>query len=282
MKRIIVLMVLSVLMTNMIEVNAINREVNDITMEQLDLSGNIIIEQLGKDVTISYTGDEEVFYAIEVDGHDVLSGDYPSATWDSISQCYQLDLVIYWGQHLSNYEQYTLRCNVVVTVSAEGYNSISKSQYLEYSLTPGPEFQEPTIGSYLTPDYLAIIVTNWPFSCRELTVNGVYVSSNDNPDYFYYEVEREEEDYTVTVCASYKTMGMSYWLSTSKTLLVPAKLYGDLDGDEMLSVSDVALLIDYLLGYGYDYYNNGDVNKNGEITISDVTMLIDKILQPSI
>lgn len=55
---------------------------------------------------------------------------------------------------------------------------------------------------------------------------------------------------------------------------------GDPDGDGKLSIKDVTLLIDILLGSGgIGWYTNGaDVDGDGITTIKDVTMLIDLIL----
>lgn len=55
---------------------------------------------------------------------------------------------------------------------------------------------------------------------------------------------------------------------------------GDVNGDGNVNISDVTLLIDYLLnqdGTGLDLIA-GDCDGNGEINISDVTILIDKLL----
>ena len=274
MKRIL-LLIMSFLMVNFIDAHPINWNVKNISTDLLDLAGEINIIQHNKYATVSYSGEEDVTYSITVNGYDVIN-DYAYASWDSIMNCYQFDLIELGP--ISYYEQYyTLHYFFKVTVSADGYNSLSDSTYMSCFLTP--DFDPPTIASWLTPESLIIYVSNWPCSTHSLYIDGVWVDSYEHDSF---EVLRQDEDYMVSVSASYKTAMMSEWLSYSETLLVPAKLFGDLDGDETLSVSDVALLIDCLLGYGYDYYNNGDVNKNGEISISDVTMLIDKILQPSI
>ena len=62
---------------------------------------------------------------------------------------------------------------------------------------------------------------------------------------------------------------------------------GDVDLDHRVTISDVTVLIDYILNNNLSYYvdkYNADVDQDGAINISDVTTLIDKLLgkeQPS-
>lgn len=55
---------------------------------------------------------------------------------------------------------------------------------------------------------------------------------------------------------------------------------GDVNGDGQLTIADVTMLIDYLLGSEPASFNvvNADVNHDSGITIADVTMLIDMLL----
>jgi len=55
---------------------------------------------------------------------------------------------------------------------------------------------------------------------------------------------------------------------------------GDVNGDGQLTIADVTMLIDYLLGSVPASFNdvNADVNNDSGITIADVTMLIDMLL----
>ena len=57
-------------------------------------------------------------------------------------------------------------------------------------------------------------------------------------------------------------------------------LLGDVDDDGKITISDVTVLIDYLLGSNPQPFNavNADVDTNGNISISDVTALIDILL----
>jgi hypothetical protein len=55
---------------------------------------------------------------------------------------------------------------------------------------------------------------------------------------------------------------------------------GDVNGDGVMSITDVTALIDVLLGHevGSFYYESADLNSNGRIDIGDVTTLIDNLL----
>ena len=57
-------------------------------------------------------------------------------------------------------------------------------------------------------------------------------------------------------------------------------ILGDVDGDGEVSISDVSVLVDYLLQGDQVQINldNADVDGDGEVTISDVSALIDKLL----
>ena len=55
---------------------------------------------------------------------------------------------------------------------------------------------------------------------------------------------------------------------------------GDVNGDGMLSVTDVTYLVDYILGNGSSNFinENADVNWDGLISVADVTALVDMVL----
>lgn len=62
-----------------------------------------------------------------------------------------------------------------------------------------------------------------------------------------------------------------------------AVLYGDVNMDGTVSISDVTTLIDYLLGSQVNPFDAdaADVNHDSTISIADVTELIDKLLNPT-
>ena len=55
---------------------------------------------------------------------------------------------------------------------------------------------------------------------------------------------------------------------------------GDVNGDEVIDVTDVTMLVNYILGNasGKFIVNNADVNQDGEIDVTDVTVLVNMIL----
>lgn len=57
-----------------------------------------------------------------------------------------------------------------------------------------------------------------------------------------------------------------------------SSILGDLNGDGIISVSDVTLLVDYILGHNVEIVGNADINGDGIITVSDVTELVSIIL----
>jgi hypothetical protein len=74
----------------------------------------------------------------------------------------------------------------------------------------------------------------------------------------------------------------SFYLSSARggTVGLQTEL-GDVDLDHRVTISDVTVLIDYLLNNNLSYYvdkYNADVDQDGAINISDVTTLIDKLL----
>ncbi len=65
------------------------------------------------------------------------------------------------------------------------------------------------------------------------------------------------------------------------TLIDSSKLLGDVNGDNVISVADVSMLVSYLLGSTVEgiKLTNADVDGDGTYSISDVTKLVDLILK---
>ena len=60
-------------------------------------------------------------------------------------------------------------------------------------------------------------------------------------------------------------------------------LLGDVNDDGQISIGDITIMIDYLLGDDIDiYFDGADMDKNGEIGISDLTELIDYLLHSKV
>ena len=75
-----------------------------------------------------------------------------------------------------------------------------------------------------------------------------------------------------------------YWNRFGRIQEIPESFVGDVNGDGQVTIKDVAIMIDYLLGSdinGVFLPKYADVDGNGEISIKDVTMLIDTLLTHS-
>ena len=60
---------------------------------------------------------------------------------------------------------------------------------------------------------------------------------------------------------------------------LPSGVFGDVNGDYYVSITDVTALIDYLLGVGSNIIGrNSDLNYDGAVNIADVSALIDMLL----
>ena len=72
-----------------------------------------------------------------------------------------------------------------------------------------------------------------------------------------------------------------YWQLFTKSLAI--EQIGDADGNGVISVSDITVLIDYLMGGGGQLSNElaADCDGNGQLSVADVTMLIDYLLSGS-
>lgn len=78
---------------------------------------------------------------------------------------------------------------------------------------------------------------------------------------------------------TYKTT--NYWKYFNTIKAIDTFVSGDMNGDGEVNVTDVALLVDYILGSGNNSFDaaHADVNGDGSITITDVTQLINIIIE---
>ncbi len=53
-------------------------------------------------------------------------------------------------------------------------------------------------------------------------------------------------------------------------------LAGDINGDSIINVSDIIILVSYVLNE--EYFSNGDINLDGLLNIQDVIMLLNIII----
>ena len=69
-----------------------------------------------------------------------------------------------------------------------------------------------------------------------------------------------------------------FWREFSNIISVGGPEVGDLDGDGNVGITDITLLIDYILNGGDINPQCADVDQNGVINITDITALIDYVL----
>ena len=77
-----------------------------------------------------------------------------------------------------------------------------------------------------------------------------------------------------------KLLTLFVWTLISFTANAQSTEIGDVNGDGQITVTDVTLLVNYILGYQNANFIivNSDVNGDGQITVTDVTALVNIIL----
>ena len=160
---------------------------------------------------------------------------------------------------------------VVLEVGDGGYVKITSGYY--------PEIQSIAI-------YGGEITDVTPFSLRAAveTGNGTYrLIEGITPDKFYVvNGLMPGLTYLYRVKSIYVNGTESTWSRSKEVTLggSPVITIGDVNGDGEINISDVVVLIDYLLNGTDDGINldAADIDTDGAITISDVTNLIDLLL----
>jgi PKD repeat protein len=106
--------------------------------------------------------------------------------------------------------------------------------------------------------------------------DGFIDSTEPNPQFTYHI----DGVYTVTLTV-YDETGSDSEIKEDYIQVVSDILFGDVNGDGFLDVSDLVMYIDFILGYSEpeeDQFLAGDVNYSGQIDIIDIVMVIDEIL----
>ena len=123
--------------------------------------------------------------------------------------------------------------------------------------------------------------------CRDFVINDLDELCEYFEDYYVYAKPSLESSTTVFADPTdyaVQSVQAATWIRQRANYLLnklkqEVRIPGDVDGDGIITINDVIMLIDYLLGT-FELYNelNADVNQDGYITIQDVTAIIDMIL----
>lgn len=86
-----------------------------------------------------------------------------------------------------------------------------------------------------------------------------------------------------TVTYTYDALGNRMSKKMKGVEVVNPILLGDVNGDGEITVADVTMLVDYILGRTNSNFiiDNADVNEDGKIIVSDVTLLVNLVLRRS-
>ncbi len=168
------------------------------------------------------------------------------------------------------------------TVTAPGYNVVAAgSQYSYYSIAGRGELvmrdEEGSLwgimsGTSMAAPTVAGIIAQWLQVNPKLSPSQIknVIAQTAIKDNFTLANNRFGPNGKIDALA-----GVQYLYDNGLALMV-----GDVNDDGLVSIRDVILMIDYLLGTemaGFNHYA-ADVSRDGVITIKDVTMLVDFLL----
>ena len=113
----------------------------------------------------------------------------------------------------------------------------------------------PLIMTNSDGEYELIGIVSWGYGCAEPNYPGVYSKIHSRLDWFFSYIGEPEEDFEV-------------------------ELYGDVNFDGTINVTDVITLINFVLGQTPTEEESltGDMNQDGILNILDVILLVNEIL----
>ncbi len=196
-----------------------------------------------------------------------IDGQLEYDSYDLYNGTYAINLLpygdIYGGEH-------TIETTVKDMIS-KGYYSLSSDTVL--AIHP--------VETRLTADAF-VLDMNPDMGNLVLRVDGQKVELSTDGQTQFYAFERLAHDYTATAQVGVKLFdeSLEFW-SQETTIVVPANLRpGDVNGDGIVNVNDVTILIKKILGVEIEPFitGNADLTGEGTLNVADVTALIQMIL----
>ena len=158
--------------------------------------------------------------------------------------------------------------------------SICKKDNGQYSYTQGNRYgntqmmmniREQNDGSYMV---LCFSLSNTPISGHEGAILSLDITSDGSLDDGSYEGAIRGIKFSTTEDADALLPDATFKVNVSKYEL------GDVNNDGSVSISDITLAVNYILGKASDKFHasHGDMNHDGEINISDLSEMVEIIL----
>ena len=158
--------------------------------------------------------------------------------------------------------------------------SICKKDNGQYSYTQGNRYgntqmmmniREQNDGSYMV---LCFSLSNTPISGHEGAILSLDITSDGSLDDGSYEGAIRGIKFSTTEDADALLPDATFKVNVSKYEL------GDVNNDGSVSISDITMAVNYILGKASDKFHasHGDMNHDGEINISDLSEMVEIIL----
>ena len=158
--------------------------------------------------------------------------------------------------------------------------SICKKDNGQYSYTQGNRYgntqmmmniREQNDGSYMV---LCFSLSNTPISGHEGAILSLDITSDGSLDDGSYEGAIRGIKFSTTEDADALLPDATFKVNVSKYEL------GDVNNDGSVSITDITMAVNYILGKASDKFHasHGDMNHDGEINISDLSEMVEIIL----